>query len=128
MDFTLAITDGARLTALGRATAAFNAANGTALSDNDYLALVTNQHLDALVAAHTVTQLTKYEFLSRFTQAERVAIRAAAAGSGALYDFMQMLEVSGVVKLDNSDTIAGVNFLETAGLIGAGRAAQILAV
>lgn len=128
MDFTLAITDGARLTALGRAAAAYNSSNGAALSDSDYLALVTNQHLDALVAAYTIAQLTKYEFLSRFTQAERVAIRAAAASNGTLYDFMQMLEVSGIVKLANADTIAGVNFLETAGLIAAGRAAVILAV
>jgi hypothetical protein len=84
--------------------------------------------MDAYVAVHTVAVLTKYQFLDRFTQEERVAIRAAALTDGVLQDFMEMLEVSGEVILANPKTAAGANYIESIGLVAAGRAAEILAV
>lgn len=70
--------------------------------------------------------LTKLEYLRRFTQAERIAIRAAAAQSPQLADYMQLLELATEVRTDDPDTIAAVQMLEAAGLIATGRAQEIL--
>lgn len=70
-------------------------------------------------------QLTKLQFLRRFTASERVAIRASS--NPIIIDFMSLLDLALDVRLDDPDTIAGVNYLETLELIGAGRAAEILA-
>lgn len=70
--------------------------------------------------------LTKLEYLRRFTQAERIAIRAAAAQSPQLADYMQLLELATEVRTDDPDTIAAAQMLEAAGLIAPGRAQEIL--
>ena len=71
--------------------------------------------------------ITKLAYLRRFTSQERVTIRAAAKTEPVLEDYMALLELSEEVNLDDPDTIAAVNMLEIAGLIAAGRAAEILA-
>lgn len=72
------------------------------------------------------TTLTKFQFLSRFTKEERILIRNTAKTNDQLFDFMQMLELSGEIQLTNPETTSGVRFLEVAGLLAAGRADQIL--
>lgn len=74
-------------------------------------------------AARNITKLT---YLRKFNQEERIAIRSAAEVSPQLQDYMAMLELSEEINLDDPDTIAAVNMLEMAGLIAAGRAAEIL--
>ena len=71
--------------------------------------------------------LTKVAYLKRFTQAERMAIRGAAKESPQVEDYVELLNLSEEVDLDDPETVLGVNTLEAAGLIGAGRAAEILA-
>jgi len=70
-------------------------------------------------------QLTKLQFLRRFTTAERIAIRAST--NPVIVDFMQLLDLAQDVRLDDPDTIQGVNYLEGLNLLAAGRAAEILA-
>lgn len=70
-------------------------------------------------------QLTKLQFLRRFTTAERIAIRAST--NPVIVDFMQLLDLALDVRLDDPDTVTGVQYLESLTLIGAGRAAEILA-
>jgi len=65
-------------------------------------------------------------FLRRFTQAERTAIRQAATQVEALDDFMFLLSASQEVYSDDPDVVDGLTMLEGAGLIGAGRAQEIL--
>jgi hypothetical protein len=69
---------------------------------------------------------TRLEYLRRFTPAERVAIRAAAASSPVLADYLQLLELASEVRSDDPDTIGAVQMLESVGLIAPGRAAEIL--
>ena len=69
-------------------------------------------------------QLTKLQFLRRFTTAERIAIRAST--NPVIVDFMQLLDLAQDVRLDDQDTVAGVKYLESMTLIGNGRAAEIL--
>lgn len=99
--------------------------------------LPSQQTLDDWIAANPETigvNLTKYEFRKLFTMSERVAIDNSPSNTNIpsnyraiLVTMFKDLEVSGVVEMDNPDVIAGVNLLESLGLIGTGRAAQVLA-
>lgn len=71
--------------------------------------------------------LNKVDFLRLFTQAERINIRAAAAVDPVVADYQSMLDAATTVNLSDPDILTGVPLLEQAGLIGPGRAAQILA-
>lgn len=74
-----------------------------------------------------VDELNKVDFLRLFTQAERIAIRAAAKVNPVVEDYQYMLDNAAVIRLSDPDIQVGVPLLEGAGLIGPGRAAQILA-
>lgn len=78
---------------------------------------------DAPVLAMTWTKL---EYLRRFTQDERIAIREAAKTVPTLDDYLQLLELAEEVRSDDPDIIGALTMLEAVGLIGAGRAAEIL--
>lgn len=71
------------------------------------------------------------KYLRRFTQAERIAIRGAALQSPELDDYLRLLDATiaqgGIIDLNDQDVIAAVGLLEQAGLIAAGRGAEILA-
>lgn len=82
-------------------------------------------------------QITKLAFRNRFTQAEKVATEIAAldvpaapmqqrAMAAALRSSQQDVTVATFIDLKRADTRAGVQTLETAGLLAAGRAAAIL--
>lgn len=73
-----------------------------------------------------VTILTKFQFMSRLTIAERLAIYAAEAGSPIIRMWLEMFKICEEIDTINADTIAGVQMLEQAGLIAEGRAAEIL--
>jgi hypothetical protein len=78
---------------------------------------------DAPIVAMTWTKL---EYLRRFTQAERIAIRGAAKVVPELEDYLQLLELASEVRSDDPDIASALAMLEGAGLIGAGRAQEIL--
>ena len=81
---------------------------------------------DAPVVAPTSHTLTKLEYLRRFTDKERIAIRAAAEQNAVLADYLQLMELAQDINTGDADTIAAVTMLEQAGLIAAGRAQEIL--
>lgn len=64
--------------------------------------------------------LTKYEFLSRFTSAERIAIRTEAKTDPVVQDFMAMMELSGNVNPVLAQP--GLNYLVSIGKLTAERA------
>ena len=70
--------------------------------------------------------LSVLDFRNRFTHAEKVAIYTAAQSSVEMQVWLADLAAASEVNLSHDLTISGVNRLETAGLIGVGRAAQIL--
>lgn len=71
--------------------------------------------------------ITKREYLVRFTQAERIAIRTAAKSSVELDDYLALLENSEEIDLDDEDLIKCLSTLEAATLIAEGRSAEIRA-
>lgn len=69
---------------------------------------------------------SKLEYQRLYTQAERIGIRASTIP--VVIDMREMLAIADYVDLDDPDVVGGNQYLEhVAGLIGAGRAAQILA-
>lgn len=71
-------------------------------------------------------RITRLAFLNRFTQPERLAIRTAAKSSVAIEDYMAMVTEAKWIDLSRADTRAGVQAMETATLLSAGRALEIL--
>lgn len=77
-----------------------------------------------------VRHITKLAFRSRFTAAERAAITYAAKQAtlqGAdVQSYLDDTQAATFIDLNRPDTRGGVQALEAAGLIAAGRATQIL--
>jgi hypothetical protein len=82
-------------------------------------------------------QLTRRAFHQRFTTGEKIALELAGLDdptapmaqrqqAAAIRVYMRDVELASFVDLDNEDTIAGVEALDAGGLLGTGRAAEIL--
>jgi uncharacterized protein (DUF1330 family) len=93
---------------------------------------VTHNHTPDVIdegvtdAPVVVMTWTKLEYLRRFTQDERIAIRTAAKSVPQLEDYMALLELASEVRSDDPDIISALQMLEFSGLIGEGRAQEIL--
>jgi hypothetical protein len=110
----------------------------TLVVDND-TTLPTKTELDAFIASYVPSQgppalLTKYEFRKLFTFEERIAVDNAPSNMSlpenvrmAFVTILNDLNAAEGIDLTNSDVIASVQLTEQVGLIGAGRAAQVLA-
>lgn len=72
--------------------------------------------------------LSKTQFLNRFTEAEKTAILVAGDQYPSVKLYLFELQNAADVDICFPQTIEAVNGLETAGLIGSGRAAEILDV
>jgi len=70
--------------------------------------------------------LTKYQFMSRFTATERITMEGSSAQSPELADWITLFKLTEEINLGDPNTIGGVTMLETVGIIGVGRAAEIL--
>lgn len=74
-----------------------------------------------------VDELNMVDFLRLFTQAERIAILEAAKTNAYVADYQNLLNATDRPRLSDPDMQVGIPLLELGGLIGPGRAAQILA-
>lgn len=74
--------------------------------------------------------ITHLAFITRFTDAEAIAIDLASIGAtveaAAVRRYLAKVNAAKFIDLDFADTRTGVQALETSGLIGPGRAAEIL--
>lgn len=90
----------------------------------------THDHT-ALVEAPVESQPTlrvwdQIDFMRRFTQTERITIRTLAKSNVEVEDYMALLTTTPRVRNDDPDVVRGLNMLEAAGVLGIGRAAEIL--
>jgi len=69
---------------------------------------------------------TSYQFLLRFTAAERAAFRAAALTDANVADFQQLAQAAQEVVSDDPMTVAGMDYLVSSGLLTAARRDEIL--
>lgn len=76
------------------------------------------------------TRITKLAFLSRFTDAEAVALDLASIGAtveaATLRWYMAKVNAASFIDLSHNDTRLGVQALEPMGILAAGRASEIL--
>jgi len=87
----------------------------------------TNNFVQMSSATETTpTVFTALTFLGRFTAAEQTAIANVATTNGTVLLWMIQVAAAQTLDLTNSQTIAGVNALVTAGLITQARATAIL--
>lgn len=127
MDITVTITNDHRFTALQAALAAYNQGNPP-LTEAQFVQKLIDGAVDGFVGAYLNTRIDVIDFLERFTAAERVAIRTEGKTNPVIDDYLKLLDAApgGKVNLTGERTIAGVQTLESEGLIGLGRAAEIL--
>jgi len=109
------LADGSTRTALNELSEAELLAMGIEFIEGDYPVPPTQP-----------TPLTHKQFMDRFTDTELAAIMTAAKSSIELELWFKRFEMAQDILLTDPQTIAGVNALETAGLIATGRATEIL--
>ena len=95
--------------------------NGMEFNTHEHTLLNTEASIP--LEPHTWTRL---EYLRRFTQDERILIRATAANSPALQDYLELLNQAEEINSADPDIINALHMLETYGLIAQGRAREIL--
>jgi hypothetical protein len=102
----------------------------------DHIAEV-NVNQDGSINELPGTRITRLAFRSRFSTAEKVGLEIASLDNPAatmeqrslaatLRAYLQDVQAATFIDLHRPDTRAGVQQLEQLGLLGAGRAAQIL--
>lgn len=69
---------------------------------------------------------TAFEFLLRFTEAERASFRDEAATNPKVADFMLLCSAASQVEADHPMTVAGMDYLVSIGLLTQARANEIL--
>lgn len=74
-----------------------------------------------------INEISKKDFIKRLTSTEYAIIKAAALQNPELDYYWQLFMQAQSIILDDIDTTRGVWMLEIFGLIGAGRALEILA-
>lgn len=106
-------------------------------ADFDVTRLGEYRYEDGALALAPDTRITRLAFRNRFTSAEKMALEMAALDdptapmaqrqqAAAIRVHLADVAASTFVDLARADTRAGVQALEAGGLLGAGRALQIL--
>jgi len=69
---------------------------------------------------------TAYQFLLRFTPAERASFRAGAAADPVLADFLQLAQAAQEVDAGDPITLAGMHYLVSVGVLTDARRKEVL--
>lgn len=69
---------------------------------------------------------TRFEFLNRFTMAERIAIRSAAETDSIVFDINEQFNQAEEITLGNDQLVQGLGYLTMVGILTPERAEQIL--
>lgn len=72
-------------------------------------------------------QLSKKAFFRRWNPDEYAAAKALAAANGIVDYYWQLFILSDYIAVTDPDTVSGVTFFESVGVMAPGRAAEILA-
>lgn len=80
----------------------------------------------ATAYAKPSVKITKLALRNRFTLPEKVALQTALASSATLQAWYNDFQVAIYIDLKSDNTVSGITYLETVGLLSAGRASEIL--
>lgn len=86
-------------------------------------ALMAKREADRLLRLST---LSKYQFLCRFTTAEKETIYGLENTNIGIHVWLETFRVCDEINLMEQNTIDGINSLEVSGVLAVGRAAEIL--
>ena len=91
----------------------------------------THEHTPEAVAelpapSAAIGQISKLAYMERFTDAELANIYAAAKISPAVEVWLEKFKLAEFIDIADPRTMAGLQALESNGLIGAGRALEVL--
>lgn len=96
-------------------------------TDEEVLAEIAAQQQAAAAEPQSAARpITKLSFMERFTDEELAAIYAAAKTDVRVEVWMDKMKLASEIDLADPRTRAGVEALEALGLIGQGRAAEVL--
>lgn len=76
--------------------------------------------------AQPIRTFTKLQYMDRFTDAELAGIYTAAKSVVQIEIWLEKFKLATDINLDDPATIGGLQAMEAGGLLGAGRAAEIL--
>lgn len=76
--------------------------------------------------APVTRDLSRILFLQRMTPATRIAIRAAGRSNPIIEDFLDLISATDTINLDAADTIMGVGYMRSLGLLNEAEAAALL--
>ena len=108
--------------------------NAPAELDVDAVLTARATRIDAELAAQAEAEaeavqgalpLTHLQFMTRFTMAERLAIRAAAKADPVIDDFLELLSISDYVYPTHPMTQAGLQYMVSQGLLTEERASEV---
>jgi hypothetical protein len=94
---------------------------------NRRLAELRNQPVPEVYPEAPTTKLSKLDYMNRFTEAELATIYTVAKANVAVEVWLEKFKLASDIDLADPRTIGGVQALEAAGLLSAGRAGEILA-
>jgi hypothetical protein len=112
------------------AAGVINAPNMIPIDSLDASILGSTYANGVFLPAPSVRHITQLAFLSRFTDAEAVAIDLASIGAtveaASMRRYLSKVNAATFIDLNRPDTRAGVQSLEAGGVLVAGRALEIL--
>jgi len=73
-------------------------------------------------------EMTRLEFLNRFTQAEQVLLKSLESSDPTVAVFWEQYRAASSIRTDDARTIRALDYLTAQGHLAAGRKEQILAV
>lgn len=95
-----------------------------------YTRAVIDKTTEQIAADRPARLITRLAFLNRFTDEEAIKFDLASIGAtleaASMRRFMQKVNAATNIDLNFADTRAGVQSLEAAGILAAGRASEIL--
>lgn len=99
---------------------------GMEFATHDHTALVAPEgtHSSSVYGGRRI--LTVREFYCLFSDQERITVWSIMKSNVALEDFYRMLTADPDVHLDDPTMAVGLGYLEQAGILGTGRAAEIM--
>lgn len=72
--------------------------------------------------------VSSIDFMRRFTQTERAAIRRLSKRDDIAEDFFDLLKVTPTLQVTDPDVIGGVHYLASKGVLDTARIAEILSI
>lgn len=104
----------------------FNATTGVTIEREMTSEEISQMEAMQNIPMSTTTILTKYQFISRLTVQERIAIFELENTNAMVKMWLEMFKICDEIDLSNEETIQGINMLSQLGILANERIAELL--